>query len=252
MNVEKLDENVYYYTDLVSEDELKLIMDLLQDDSNWYRVYDQGDVYDPDRDPDAFDSQNILIASRKNFIDLSTKESTPESLIFDRVFKESTEHYRADKGITGEGSIPPFTHVDRHSIGSTYRTHVDTAPIDIESYTVLIYVNDDYEGGEISFTKFKGGEKTNNGIWHETPVRGTYPPYHDNNKDLIDFWVKPKAMSVIIFPPLTPYPHTAHEIKSGTKYIIKGFWMLEDQPVTAWSNNPYNNMNEEDVVWKGW
>lgn len=248
MNVQKLDDNVYYYTDLATNEEIDLIMDLVKDESNWYRVYDQGSVYDPKRDPDAEKSQNILIASRKNFIDLSQREVTPESKIFDRVFKEATEHYRLDKGITGAGELPPFTHVDRHSIGSTYRTHVDTAPIEIESYTVLLYVNDDYAGGELSFSLFKGGEKTNNGVWDDSPVRGTYPPDHDNNKDLIDFWVKPAAMSIIIFPPLHPYPHTAHEIKSGTKYMVKGFWMLKDQAVTAWSSNPYDKMNEQDIL----
>lgn len=237
MNLQKLDENVYYYTDLATNEEIDLIMNLIKDESNWYRVYDDGDIYNPDRDPDLFDSQNILIASRKDFIDLKKNEVTPESKIFDRVFKEATDHYKINKNISGNGSIPPFTHIDRHSVGSVYRTHFDTAPIGVESYTVLLYVNDNYQGGEISFTLFKGDEKTNNGVWYDTPVKGTYPPDHEKNKDLINFWVKPKAMSILIFPPLYPYPHTAHEIKNGTKYIIKGFWIPGDASFAKWSSS---------------
>ena len=247
MKVEKLDENVYYYTETVTEEELQLILNLLKDPSGWNRVYDEGKVYNPNRDPDAFESQSILIAARKKFIDLSKNESTIESKIFDRVLKEATEHYRLDKNISGDGNIPPFTHVDRHSLGSIYRSHIDTAPLDVEGYTVLLYINDDYEGGELSFTIFKGGEVVHNGLWFDGP-KGTYRPYDEKNKDLISFWIKPKPMSVVIFPPLHPYPHTSHEITSGDKYMVKSFWQLENRQPKAWSSTPFNNLNKEDIA----
>jgi len=67
-----------------------------------------------------------------------------------------------------------------------------------------MYFNDDYEGGEISFT-----------VMDDSKQR----PSSDLNDPNIDFWVKPKAGSVLVFPSQAPYYHQAHEVKSGYKYM---------------------------------
>jgi hypothetical protein len=41
----------------------------------------------------------------------------------------------------------------------------------------------------------------------------------DLNDPNIDFWIKPTAGSVVIFPSQEPYYHQAHEVKSGFKYM---------------------------------
>ena len=80
-----------------------------------------------------------------------------------------------------------------------------------------MYLNDDYEGGELSFTI----RDPNGAITGGTP---------DSDFSLADpssytFAIKPKAGSIIIFPPSPPYHHTAHLVKSGYKYMIPQHWI---------------------------
>ena len=80
-----------------------------------------------------------------------------------------------------------------------------------------MYLNDDYEGGEISFTirDPKG------------PIQGPTPAedFSKANPSTYNFFVKPKAGSVIVFPPSPPYHHTAHLVKSGFKYMVPQHWI---------------------------
>lgn len=73
-------------------------------------------------------------------------------------------------------------------------------PVDLYSskandvaFNVVVYLNDDYEGGEIHFPNQ-------------------------------EFMVKPEAGSLIIFPANTPYEYELKDITSGVKYEVPGFW----------------------------
>ena len=44
----------------------------------------------------------------------------------------------------------------------------------------------------------------------------------------IDFGLKPKAGSIIIFPSMAPYHHTAHIVKNGFKYMVPSHWIHND------------------------
>ena len=84
-----------------------------------------------------------------------------------------------------------------------------------------LYLNDDFEGGEISFVMSPYED-----------VRSAPSPSLDydialaNNE--IAFGVKPKAGSIIIFPSSAPYYHTAHIVKTGFKYMVPGHWIHND------------------------
>ena len=248
MNIEKLYENCYYYTDIVSQEEVDKVLSVLRSTEDWVRVYNDGKEYDPNRDPDLEQNQSVMLAYRKNF---SQNEYPEISEIMNRAFKMAADHYKQDKNLRDVQEVPIFTHVDKHLQGTVYKTHIDTAPTELESYSVLFYLNDDYEGGELSFSipSESGKIKVQNGILEKGP-KGTYHPDHEVNKDLISFWIKPKAFSVVIFPPLKPkvYPHTAHEVKSGDKYIIKGHWQIDTEMPTTWSANPYEGLSEEEIL----
>jgi predicted 2-oxoglutarate/Fe(II)-dependent dioxygenase YbiX len=77
----------------------------------------------------------------------------------------------------------------RYSGGEQYGFHYDGGTVSKRSISVLIYLNDDYEGGEIEFPNFK-------------------------------LMIKPKAGTLILFPSNYAYGHIAHPVTSGTKYVI--------------------------------
>lgn len=70
--------------------------------------------------------------------------------------------------------------------------HIDI-PDDSEEYSYVIYFNDDYDGGELEFSK-------------------------------LDLKFKPTACSIVIFPSGDPFYHIAHKSKNGAKYFISHFW----------------------------
>lgn len=77
----------------------------------------------------------------------------------------------------------------RYSVGQQYYRHYDGGTESARSISVLIYLNDDYEGGEIEFPNFKTK-------------------------------IKPKSGMMILFPSNYAYAHIAHPVLSGEKYAI--------------------------------
>lgn len=75
-----------------------------------------------------------------------------------------------------------------------YTTHYDNGAKHVANRitSCVIYLNDNYDGGEIEFNNF--GIK-----------------------------VKPIQNSMVLFPSNYPYAHTAHEVFSGTRYAINFF-----------------------------
>lgn len=70
-----------------------------------------------------------------------------------------------------------------------YDAHYDGGPATGRWISAILYLNDDYEGGELEFVAF--GEK-----------------------------YKPKAGTLVLFPSNYAYTHIAHPVTSGTKYAI--------------------------------
>jgi predicted 2-oxoglutarate/Fe(II)-dependent dioxygenase YbiX len=84
----------------------------------------------------------------------------------------------------------------KYSSGEEYKYHYDGDTESKRSISVLIYLNDDYTGGEIEFPNFK-------------------------------IKIKPKAGTLMLFPSNYAYGHIAHPVESGTKYAIVTF--LQDR-----------------------
>lgn len=86
--------------------------------------------------------------------------------------------------------------------------------------TCTMYLNDDYDGGEISFLDESAGKVVK---------------------------YKPKAGDVIVFPSGEPYYHGIHQVYNGDRYIIRTWW-YEDFPGTQeWHDNEKKYGKE---VWK--
>lgn len=74
-------------------------------------------------------------------------------------------------------------------------SHID-CPYDDKEHSYVLYINDDYEGGELHFEK-------------------------------LDVVIKPEAGSIIMFKSNDPDNlHQTYPLKSGYKYIIPHFWRM--------------------------
>jgi Rps23 Pro-64 3,4-dihydroxylase Tpa1-like proline 4-hydroxylase len=86
--------------------------------------------------------------------------------------------------VSDEGYI-----INKYNMGGKFDVHVDDHSTRIRRISCLLYLNDDYEGGELYF-----------------PVQ--------------DLKIKPKAGDMILFPSGFEYPHASLPITKGTKLAI--------------------------------
>jgi hypothetical protein len=88
-------------------------------------------------------------------------------------------------------------------------------------YSMVMYLNDEYEGGEISF------KIVDSYGFNQRPYINE--DYDTASRDKhFDVGIKPKANSMVVFPSSSPYFHTAHIVKSGFKYMVPGHWIHND------------------------
>jgi len=109
--------------------------------------------------------------------------------------------------------------VRKYRTGGSMGAHVDrnvSNPLNTMDWTSLIYLNDDYEGGEIYF-------------------------------DDLDITIKPSAGSIIFLPCLQR--HSVNEVASGNKYYIFLFMHTMYDTSTA-LGEPYQGMNEAIIRYR--
>ena len=221
MNKKILEEKVYYYEDGVKNfDELmKTIDDLdkLEEEAgisswfDWTASNDKDFIYGSTKTYDINSINNLEepYKSKMAFVYNTIQDS----------FYDVCKDYAEALGDYDEPRLFPTFNIKKYKEGTSMGAHYDQLDGDKTlRYSLVMYLNDDFEGGEISFTL-----SDYDGIINKT----TPHPDYDNpeNKDLMDFSVKPKAGSVIIFPSSAPYHHTAHLVKSKFKYMVPGHWI---------------------------
>lgn len=101
----------------------------------------------------------------------------------------ATEWYRAKFNITEPIQFRESLNLLRYQYGEHYDAHYDGPTGSGRCVSPILYLNDDYEGGELEFANF--GIK-----------------------------IKPVANTLYLFPASYPYSHIAHPVKTGTKYAI--------------------------------
>jgi len=86
--------------------------------------------------------------------------------------------------------------INKYSEGQFMGPHIDWNEQNYDiAYTIVVYLNDDYEGGELYFVD-----------------------------PSIDLKLKPKAGSIVMFPSNLPYLHQSCEITKGRKMLITHHW----------------------------
>jgi hypothetical protein len=249
INHEELHDGVYYYKNVIKDpyalvaaiedtENVDSIKDIIDNWIDWGVEADRGTVYWYGR------KKRVLLNSLE---DIDKKDLSPEDLarckyIFDTVFNgfnEVAKDYKEKRNVEDEIVILSQMNVHKYKENTWMGTHHDAQEGDTRlKYSMILYVNDDYEGGEISFC-IRDGVLSNpdkefpENTWNhmvkefEKPNEFAAQGALDDpiNDGKITFSLKPEAGSILIFPSQEPYSHTAHIVKSGWKYLIPGFWI---------------------------
>lgn len=105
-----------------------------------------------------------------------------------RAVKACVDDYGHYWGV-GIMSYEAFNFVKYEGAGTHFKIHADHGPTYVTTVSIVVYLNDDYEGGEIWFPRF-------------------------------DLSIKPKAGDIVVFPSTYIYEHASQDMISGTKYSV--------------------------------
>jgi Rps23 Pro-64 3,4-dihydroxylase Tpa1-like proline 4-hydroxylase len=94
------------------------------------------------------------------------------------------------------GIMPEQWQLVRYGQGQKFATHLDEDCENPRTVSIIMYLNDDYSGGDLEY------------IW-------------------FDKIYKPKAGDLLIFPSNYIYSHRVNEVTSGTRYAVVRFYKWE-------------------------
>lgn len=202
------DKNIFYWENVVSYpeqliefiEELDLINeshDLVAKWEPWYASTDMQTIYGKRKHIITKDRHNDSGNTRLNQKALYVVNSlmmAPEmcAINFSKMLgMDKSEinldlsHISLSKYENGMGMGPHCDASDPNGTGTNLR------------YSLVTYLNDDYEGGELHFK--------------------------DHN-----ITIKPKAGSLVLFPSTEPYYHESKPLKSGVKYMYTTHWLVNN------------------------
>jgi hypothetical protein len=142
-----------------------------------------------DVDSYARNAQDFKVSS--NNLGPKTVENSELYSIHEEIFQRlrmCVDDYGAYWGV-GIRAYEAFNFVKYEGAGTQFRIHADHGPTYVATISAVIYLNDDYEGGELWFPRF-GVE------------------------------LKPKKGDIAVFPSTFIYEHASKEMISGTKYAV--------------------------------
>lgn len=103
-------------------------------------------------------------------------------------FTSYTQDYSAVHWTRSEG-----WQILKYGVDNYFVNHYDDSKQYPRTISMSYYLNNDYEGGEIEFSRF-------------------------------NLKIKPKANQAIFFPSNYVYNHTVHPVTSGIRYAVVGWW----------------------------
>lgn len=105
-----------------------------------------------------------------------------------RAVKTCVDDYGRYWGV-GIQAYEAFNFVKYEGAGTHFKIHADHGPTYVTTVSIVVYLNDDYEGGEIYFPRF-------------------------------DLSHKPEVGDIVVFPSTYVYEHASQDMISGTKYSV--------------------------------
>lgn len=136
----------------------------------------------------------------QSYVDPSFRKSReaplPPEMVGTRiaVYEKVCQYARANTSLE-RGPIPLSAQLLIYEAGDFLEWHYDSATSQDRHLTSLLYLNDGYIGGEISFPGLR---------WSSHPRAGT----------------------LLIFPSDRRFAHRVQEVTSGVRYVFQSFWTL--------------------------
>lgn len=231
----KLHENIFYYKDVITDH--KNFIELLEkydNDESIYPVIPKWDKWNSSsKDGSVFGNKKDFNISKLDYIDNNVKNDANYFInTLRNGIDDVAKSFIKDRNININLNMSPFVGVLKWNPGCLLGVHFDRLAGDKTLlWTIVIYLNDDYDGGEISFII--------RDIDFTKSENSQYRPPDDmeiaKKTELMDFWLKPEAGSALIFPSNFPYMHQVHLMKSGSKYICQSHIFVDG----------YDSNNEE-------
>jgi hypothetical protein len=225
---EKLHEQVFYYQEVLEDPQglVNLIEELDSDESVHAAIPAWGPWLSNSKDGVAFGGKKDFNPSALATLTSDRKEDAERAIsAIQKAVKDVAEAYYRDRGFDGEPNMSPFVGIMKYTPGCAMGSHFDAQAGDLSlKYSIVLYLNENYEGGEISFA-IRDYDLRDPEYGHMKPLEDVHDP---RNEGLIDFWLKPKAGSALIFPSTHPFMHRVHDMKAGDKYIFPGFVFIEE------------------------
>jgi hypothetical protein len=195
-DLQVLGPQIWYWENALSfPEELKVFIDKIDEEPQSYSRISKWENWT------ASDDKELIYGKTKNINKSKLKESTGSDMVdkktlyiansFLMAFEMCTDRYleghKLDKSKYNLNL--DNTTIKAWNEGQSMGPHFDGQDGNADlAFSLVAYINDDYEGGEISF------------------------PNHNVT-------VKPKAGSMIMFPSQEPYIHEVKPIISGTRYM---------------------------------
>jgi len=220
MKLKEIVENeIYYYTEVFENaSEIISVIETLDFDEESFPVLEKWRKDNSDRLIKNFYMEEEVLEKMPD--DLRNKIKWVFNSITEGIEKVANQFYK-DKGFKEKPNLSKALQICKYSKGGHIGFHIDSEHNKAVRYTIAIYWNNSYKGGEIAFVT-KEVEKSPDG-----KVKSEQP---DN------FRFKPEPGSVLVFPASEPYYHTSLKVEEGFKYFtgamiyIEGFkyWDQED------------------------
>jgi hypothetical protein len=220
MKLKEIIENeVYYYTEVFENaSEIIAAIESLDLDERSFQVLEKWRKDNSDRLIKNFYMEEDLLEQMPD--DVKNKIKWVFNSITEGIEKVANQFYK-DKNINEKPNLSKALHICKYYQGDKIGFHIDGEHNKAVKYTIAIYWNNNYKGGELAFVTKDIKRDANGKVKDEQP---------DN------FKFKTEPGSVLIFPASEPFYHSSLEVQEGFKYFtgamiyIQGFkyWDQED------------------------
>ena len=208
LNYKIVKEKIVYFEDVFED--INSILQTIEELSNQaVTSWDRWDTGDPDN---SYGEVKFLLRRNLNQVEDNEERQKSADLldtIADAMGKCATEYskiFNIDE-VSLRYALGALKHrgnttgINKYHPERQMGPHIDwnESNADVE-YTIVVYLNDNYDGGELRFVEPE-----------------------------LDVKIKPKAGSIVIFPSFMPYKHESMYVTNGRKMLITHHWKGGDR-----------------------